>query len=990
MIGAASWDSAMQMFALDVDVEQLEPALLPLRGAARLPLLVELAWHLRQRDSARAATLAIEALALLECAKLAAPECQRIEARLRLIQAEIRWLCGELDAAATLAQEAFRLSCPLGDHTACADAHWLQAWIAVDHGDHTRCDAELALAADNARSANDDVRVSVAEAALARWAVRHDWHDATTRWGNHFDIQQMAPAAAAWVNDFLGLAASASSNFGAAAACFIHCYEAALETGQLRVAITAAINLGGDFTKLNDHHSALEWMQCALDLARPTGWPRSIGACLMHTADTMRRLGRLDAAEEMLQEALLIMAPLAGARSYAIALQFLGDLALDKGDYAAALDAFVHLIERASALNQADFHSTARRGQAHALSRLNRPAPALQAALEAVELAAQQGHAYNQIAALRVLANIHACHSLPPPEPMASTSATLHYLEQALALAATIADFPLPGDLLDDLAHEHARQGNYAQAYEVALAASAARSQSHSQDATNRAIALQVHHQTEHARAEGSHHRELAASEARRAEVLQRTSATLERLSAIGPDITTHLDASAVFQALDRHVHALLSASTFAIYLTDSAGRTLERAYGDMRELSGSMLNRVHGNDDRQRQAAIPLSRLHADPVRCLLERREVYVEHGADHAHEHEHDCEHEHGSRPKREAEKKQGLEDADATGRTPNLSALYVPLVVGERTLGVMTVQARHAQAYGEHERLIFRTLCAYGAIALDNACAYRQLQDAQAQLVSHEKLAALGALMAGIAHELNTPIGNSLLIAGAMQQKTEELEAKLNGPGLRRTDLTAFIADGRTASELVMRGLTSAADLVNSFKQVALDRTTEQRRVFDLQQVAHEIIATMMNRVHASSHKLETTIAAGIIMDSYPGPFGQVITNFINNALLHAFEGRADGKMWLSATRTQDARVHIEFGDNGSGIERDHIKRIFDPFFTTKMGQGGSGLGLSISYNIITALLGGQISVVSSAEGTSFRLDLPLSAPQHDPARPANIY
>ncbi len=266
-----------------------------------------------------------------------------------------------------------------------------------------------------------------------------------------------------------------------------------------------------------------------------------------------------------------------------------------------------------------------------------------------------------------------------------------------------------------------------------------------------------------------------------------------------------------------------------------------------------------------------------------------------------------------------------------------------------------------AYGERERLIFRTLCAYGAIALDNASAYRQLQDAQAQLVSQEKLAALGSLMAGVAHELNTPIGNSLLIASTMQQKTEDVERLMNGPGLRRSDLAAYIDDASKASALVMRGLHSAADLVNSFKQVAVDRTTEQRRQFDLQQVSNEIIATVMNRIRSSGHRIETDIDFGIAMDSYPGPFGQVITNLINNALLHAFApapndgGAGTGCMRLSAT-PDGARVQIVFADNGGGIAEQHLSRIFDPFFTTKLGQGGSGLGLSISYNIVTAAAG----------------------------------
>ncbi|MES2259568.1 MAG: ATP-binding protein [Pseudomonadota bacterium] len=943
----------MEMFAVDDDVAQWEVSLLPLRGIARLPVLLPLAWHVRQRDSERADALAAEALSLLPQARLDPAAQQAAAARLHLVRGEVCWLHGALDAAEQLAQQAFEQFGALGDRAGCADAHWLQAWIAVDRGDHPRRDRELALATEAARAAPDAQRLAIAEATTARWAILRDPHSAA-HWDRRFadEAPPCSPAVATWINDYAGIAASQASDFGSAAGHYIHCYESALATGQLRAAITAATNIGEDFTILNDHHAALEWMQCALDLARPTGWPRSIGACLMHTADTMRRLCRLDAAEHLLKEALEIMAPLSGARSYAIALQYLGDLSLDKGDYAAALDAFRRLEERADALQQADFQTVARRGQAHALSGLDLPQDALQAAHAAVQLAAEQRNAYNHIAALRVLAIVHGRHRLPEPDGMTELNATLHYLHQALAVASTIDGYTLPGDLFDALAREYAYVGSFEQAYAMALAAGAAREKTHSQEATNRAVAMQVHHQTEHARAEGYHHRELAASEARRAEVLQQTSATLERLSAIGQEITTHLDAQAVFQALDRHVQALLPAHTFAVYLCDAGGATLSRAFG------------VEGGKPLPTNT-IPLSHPHSYSVRCLNERREVYIDNLAENG-------------------------PLFVTPGTSASASALYVPLLVADRALGVMTVQAMHTQAYGERERLIFRTLCAYGAIALDNAEAYRQLQDAQTQLVSQEKLAALGSLMAGVAHELNTPIGNSLLIASTLQQKTEEIEVQMNGPGLRRSELATYISDARKASELVMRGLTSAADLVNSFKQVAVDRTTEQRRMFNLQQVMHEIIATMMNRIRAANHSIEYEVPDTLAMDSYPGPFGQVIANFINNALLHAFDGRQRGVMRLVASTPAEGRVLLCFGDNGSGIAAEHLTRIFDPFFTTKLGQGGSGLGLSISYNIVTSLLGGQIAVASSAEGTTFTLDLPLTAPAHDAAAPAAIY
>ncbi|MES2016139.1 MAG: ATP-binding protein [Pseudomonadota bacterium] len=944
----------MEMFTVDENVAQWEMALPSLHGIDRLNVLLPLAWHVRQRDTRRAVLLADEASALLPAAAIAGEERAALQARMDLTRAEARWLDGELDAALAATGDVLQRFTDLNNHAGCADSHWLLAWIAVDRGDHAGSDGAFAAAAEAAALAGDHHRNMLAEAAIARWAVLRDRNSAVARWGGQFnsDTAHAHPALASWINDFLALAASQAGDFGSAAGYYIRCYETALETGQLRAAIIAATNIGEDFTLLGDHHSALEWMQCALELARPTGWPRSVGACLMHTADTLRRLGQLDSAHDMLQEALAILKPLANARSYAIALQYLGDLSLDQGDFDAALDAFTRLEARADALDHADFHSIARRGQAHALSQMGRGAEALAVAALAVDMGERQNNPYNQIAALRVMAMIHAHHALPAPPDMVEPNPALHYLCKALTVAATIEGYTVPGDLYDAMARQYAGAGDYRRAYDVAMAASSAREKTHSQEATNHAIAMQVHHQTEHARSEGYHHRELAESEARRAEVLQRTSATLERLSAIGQEITGHLDAAAVFGALDRHIHGLLTASTFAIYMTDAAGTMLNRTFGV--EMGKELP--LH---------SIALSDPYAYSVRCLAERREIYIDHWPDAEHRHV-------------------------VPGTMINMSALFVPLTVGERAIGVMTVQAPHSRAYGENERMIFRTLCAYGAIALDNAEAYRQLQDAQAQLVSQEKLAALGSLMAGVAHELNTPIGNSLLIASTMQEKTAEIEALMNGAGLRRSELATFVADSQKAAALVMRGLTSAADLVNSFKQVAVDRTTEQRRFFNLQQVCHEIIATMMNRIRAANHSIEMEVSDTIGMDSYPGPFGQVITNFINNALLHAFQSGTSGNMLLRAALHGDARVLVEFSDDGGGIPPEHLGRIFDPFFTTKLGQGGSGLGLSISYNIVTSLLGGQITVDSTPQhGTCFRLDLPLTAPEQD-ASATSIY
>ncbi|MYN30699.1 GGDEF domain-containing protein, partial [Duganella levis] len=548
-----------------------------------------------------------------------------------------------------------------------------------------------------ARVAADPLRIDIIDAASGICDAFSDGPAAQQRWRDRFstDLNGVAPIAAGWISDFFGTCAFQRSEYGRAIGHLMLSFENALASGQIRRAIIVATNIGNGFTSLNAHESALEWMQRGLDLARPAGWPLSIGMCLMQTAETLRQLGQRDAAQSLLREALNTLAPLSGSRAYAVALEYQGDLALDLGNYGAALESFTRLAARGDALCQNDFQSSARRGQAHALSYLARADDALAAAQAALALARDHGDASSQIATLNVLADIHARHPLPGPELMVAPNAVLHYLQLALEIAATIEGYTVPGALLDAAAREYAAIGDYQRAYTIALRANTARDQTHSKEATNRAIAMQVQYQTERAQTEGEHHRQLAAAEAQRAEVLQQISATLEHLSAIGQEITAHLDAAAVFRALDRHVHGLLDATHFSIFLLQPDGASLVCEFGIEAD---KPLPRVR----------IAADDPNANTARCLRERREILVE------------------------------LDDEDVTpnlipGTLPTQSLLFAPLRVGERVLGVMTVQSLLARSYGERERLIFRTLCAYGAIALDNASAYRQVAATQEQLL-----------------------------------------------------------------------------------------------------------------------------------------------------------------------------------------------------------------------------------------------------------------
>lgn len=257
---------------------------------------------------------------------------------------------------------------------------------------------------------------------------------------------------------------------------------------------------------------------------------------------------------------------------------------------------------------------------------------------------------------------------------------------------------------------------------------------------------------------------------------------------------------------------------------------------------------------------------------------------------------------------------------------------------------------------------------------------RLKQTQADLVQAEKLASLGALVAGVAHELNTPIGNALTTASALEHVSQELQTAMNQGELRRSALTRFIDNAVPMAELIGRSCQRAATLISSFKQVAVDQTSEQRRRFDLRALVEDNIAAIRPSFKHAPWLINTEIPAGIGCDSYPGPLGQVIVNLIQNAMIHAFAGRAQGTLSISAS-LKGERVEMRFSDDGKGMESGILAHIFDPFYTTQLGQGGSGLGLSIARNIVTGVLGGTLQVSTElGQGSCFSLNLPLSAPR----------
>ena len=257
--------------------------------------------------------------------------------------------------------------------------------------------------------------------------------------------------------------------------------------------------------------------------------------------------------------------------------------------------------------------------------------------------------------------------------------------------------------------------------------------------------------------------------------------------------------------------------------------------------------------------------------------------------------------------------------------------------------------------------------------------QQLRQTQAELLNAEKLASLGALVAGVAHELNTPIGNALTTASSLEHSTRDFQQTVERGELRKSTMNNFVDNAIQMTELISRSCQRAATLIGSFKQVAVDQTSEQRRRFDLRKLVDDNINALRPSFKQAPWQVEVDIADGIEFDSYPGPLGQVITNLLQNALKHGFEGREHGQLKITANARLEV-AELQVADDGNGMPADVLARIFEPFYTTRMGQGGSGLGLSISRNIVTGVLGGTLTATSQVGyGSQFSLLLPLSAP-----------
>jgi signal transduction histidine kinase len=354
------------------------------------------------------------------------------------------------------------------------------------------------------------------------------------------------------------------------------------------------------------------------------------------------------------------------------------------------------------------------------------------------------------------------------------------------------------------------------------------------------------------------------------------------------------------------------------------------------------------------------------------------------------------------------------ADISRRVLSIAVIFLGIILSAGVLIALSIRlplqqimtAMRAITLGDYDRAVQGTTARdeVGAMARavevfrENAIAKRRTEDelrsskeeaesallelntAQQNLIDAERLAALGGLVAGVAHEVNNPIGISLTVASSFARRSEMFEAELNaGGGLRRSQLEEYVRSSRDAAQQLVANLHRAGELIQSFKQVAVDRSHAERRQFSLGEATDQIIASLRPVLKRAPIELTVDVPEGLVINGYPGSYGQILTNLFLNAVNHAFGDGRSGSISISARARGHDDIEIIFADSGAGMTPDVQRQAFDPFFTTRRDEGGTGLGLHIVYNLVTQQLGGRMMLESRlGQGTTFRIIMPRVA------------
>ena len=305
----------------------------------------------------------------------------------------------------------------------------------------------------------------------------------------------------------------------------------------------------------------------------------------------------------------------------------------------------------------------------------------------------------------------------------------------------------------------------------------------------------------------------------------------------------------------------------------------------------------------------------------------------------------------------------------------SVLYFPLTVSGKAVGVFSVQSLEPHAYSESQIALLRTLASYVAISVANADSFEQLQLTQQQLITQEKMASLGALVAGVAHEINTPLGICVTASSHLQVELETIQQALDSKNIQQSQFQRFLQHLREGLKILQVNTARAADLVQSFKQVSVDQSNVTLREFSLRSYLQDVLLTLKPQLHKAGCALDFQCPEDIELYTDPGAIAQIITNLVLNSLLHGVNQVTEPRIQISFTQ-EGRMVILKFGDNGIGMDQRALAHIFEPFYTTKRNKGGTGLGTHIVFNLVNGSLKGQIDVQSSpGAGLHYKISFP---------------
>lgn len=324
----------------------------------------------------------------------------------------------------------------------------------------------------------------------------------------------------------------------------------------------------------------------------------------------------------------------------------------------------------------------------------------------------------------------------------------------------------------------------------------------------------------------------------------------------------------------------------------------------------------------------------------------------------------------------------------------SWLGVPLVAGDEITGVMAIQDYHQPGrYKDADLEFFLLVGTTVAVAIQNARLFKEaeealegLRNAQKQLVLQEKMAVLGGLVSGVAHEINTPVGVAMTAVTFLHEQARELAGLIGGRPETGREATRCLEGISESAELTEKNLARAAELIASFKQISADQASGARRRFRLGTYIAEVVQSLHPRLKQTPISVEIDCPEDLELDSYPGAFSQILTNFIINSLIHGFREMPDKPVIrIKARRSGDEMLELAYADNGAGMDPSALGRLFEPFYTTRRGSGGTGLGTTIAYNLVTQRLRGEIEAESVPEaGLCYLMRIPLQPPREERA------